>query len=189
MAEGASISSTNGKEHVHRVAEEVILSATDLANHLSCAHLTELNRLVANGKLQKPYRNDPILEVLIERGIAHEKAFVDALRAEGRSVVEIEEFGGERSIDETRAAMRDGVDVIVQASLADGRWAGRPDLLIRVDTPSELGQWSYEVADTKLTQNTRAGTVLQLCLYSELLAKQQGNRAQANGCREAGRAI
>ena len=58
--------------------------------------------------------------------------------------------------------------------LSDGRWEGRPDLLIRVDTPSELGDWSYQVADTKLTQNTRAGTVLQLCLYSEMLAKLQG---------------
>jgi predicted RecB family nuclease len=159
---------------VHRVAEEIVLSATDLANHLSCTHLTELDRLVVEGQLQKPYRKDPTLEVLIERGNVHEKSYVDALRAKGKSVVEIQEFGGQRSAAKTADAIRAGVDVIVQAALADGRWQGRPDLLMRVDAPSDLGNWSYQVADTKLAQNTRAGTVLQLCLYSEMLAKLQG---------------
>ncbi|MEQ9247220.1 MAG: TM0106 family RecB-like putative nuclease, partial [Nitratireductor sp.] len=34
--------------------------------------------------------------------------------------------------------------------------------------------WSYEVVDTKLARETKAGTVLQLCLYSELLDQAQG---------------
>lgn len=154
--------------------DQIQLSATDLANHLSCAHLTELSRLLAEGKLEKPYRTDPILEVLIERGNAHEKAYVESLRVEGKSVIEIEEFGGEKSVGATLAAMHDGADIIVQAALGDGIWSGRPDLLVRVEAPSDLGEWSYEVADTKLTRNTKAGTVLQLCLYSELLKTIQG---------------
>jgi hypothetical protein len=40
--------------------------------------------------------------------------------------------------------------------------------MLRVDAPSALGGWSYQVADTKLARETRAGTILQLGLYSEL---------------------
>src|SRR5690606_4578546 len=37
-----------------------------------------------------------------------------------------------------------------------------------------LGAWSYEVIDAKLATLTRAGTILQLCVYSELVAELQG---------------
>jgi predicted RecB family nuclease len=36
------------------------------------------------------------------------------------------------------------------------------------------GAWSYEVIDAKLATETRAGTILQLCVYSELVAGRQG---------------
>jgi predicted RecB family nuclease len=51
---------------------------------------------------------------------------------------------------------------------------GYADLLFKVNRPSDLGDWSYEVADTKLALTTRAGVVLQLCLYSDLLTTLQG---------------
>jgi len=44
----------------------------------------------------------------------------------------------------------------------------------RVETPSALGNWSYEVIDTKLAREAKAGAVLQLCLYSDLLCAVQG---------------
>lgn len=72
--------------------------------------------------------------------------------------------------------MRDGTDIIVQAALSDGTWGGRADVLKRVPKPSVLGNWSYEIVDTKLAQETRGGTVLQLCLYSDLVALLQGMR-------------
>ena len=70
--------------------------------------------------------------------------------------------------------MHDGADVIYQATLAHGRWRGRADFLQRTATPSDLGAWSYEVVDTKLARQTRAGTILQLCLYSEMVGAIQG---------------
>jgi uncharacterized protein len=70
--------------------------------------------------------------------------------------------------------MRAGAEVIVQADLGADRWIGRADVLLRVPRPSGLGEWSYEVVDTKLAQETRGGTVLQLCLYSDLMAEIQG---------------
>jgi hypothetical protein len=53
-------------------------------------------------------------------------------------------------------------------------WNGYADVLCKVAKSSKLGNWSYEVIDTKLAQETRAGTILQLCLYSEIVASIQG---------------
>ena len=50
-------------------------------------------------------------------------------------------------------------------------------MLLRVEQlekPSRLGNWSYEVVDCKLARETKAETILQLCLYSELVAELQG---------------
>ena len=40
--------------------------------------------------------------------------------------------------------------------------------------PSALGDWSYEVADTKLAKSAKAKFLIQLAFYSELLAGEQG---------------
>ena len=79
-------------------------------------------------------------------------------------------------LEATLAAMHAGVDVVYQATLADDAWSGRVDFLRKVDTPSGLGAWSYEVFDTKLARETRAATILQLCVYSYLLGELQGSR-------------
>ncbi len=150
------------------------LAATDISNHLACRHLTQLDRAVAEGRLSAPSWRDPALELLQERGFAHERAFLQHLRAQGLGVVEPEGEAGRLPLQRALQAMRAGAEVIVQAELGSGRWLGRADLLLRVEEGSDLGSWSYEVADTKLAQETRAGTVLQLCLYSELLAGLQG---------------
>ena len=84
-----------------------------------------------------------------------------------REVVDLRPFGLAR-------ASVAGVDVIVQGALRGGSWAGRADILQRAETPSDLGDWSYEAADTKLARETKGGTVLQLCLYSELIGEVQG---------------
>ena len=69
-----------------------------------------------------------------------------------------------------------GAEIIVQGAFRSGGWAGRTDVLRRIETPSDLGPWSYEIIDTKLARETKGGTVLQLCLYAELVASVQGVR-------------
>jgi uncharacterized protein len=76
--------------------------------------------------------------------------------------------------DATLEAMRAGADVIYQGCLFDGRWLGLPDFLRRVERPSALGGWSYEVVDAKLSREAKAGAVLQITLYSDLLGRAQG---------------
>ncbi|HXU29913.1 MAG TPA: TM0106 family RecB-like putative nuclease [Thermoanaerobaculia bacterium] len=164
-------------EHDH-----LVLSATDLSNHLACRHLTTLDRSVALGERAKPEGFDPRLDVLRERGLEHEKAYLDHLRAAGLEVLELPQGGSESAAREaTLEAMRRGVAVIAQATLSDGNWHGRADVLLRVERPSHLGGWSYEPVDTKLARETRGGTILQLVVYAELLGAMQGRLPDSVG--------
>ena len=159
---------------MHRDGAVLRLSATDAANHLACRHLTQLDRAVAEGRRKAPAWRDPGLALLQERGLRHERAYVEDLRANGLRVVELVDGALWSPVDQTMDAMRAGADVIVQASLGRDQWMGRADVLLKVPQSSSLGNWSYEVVDTKLAQETRGGTVLQLCLYSDLVRAVQG---------------
>ncbi|WP_245322006.1 TM0106 family RecB-like putative nuclease [Mesorhizobium sp. WSM1497] len=151
------------------------LTATDLVGHLNCRHLTHLDLAVAKGALAKPASYDPFLEILRERGALHEQAYIDNLKASGLDAIRIEGIDiTATTAGQTIDAMRAGTPVIVQGALSNGRWSGRTDVLFRVEMPSALGSWSYEAVDTKLARETKGGTVLQLCLYSDLLASTQG---------------
>ena len=152
---------------------QILFSATDLANFLGCRHATKLDRAVAEGRAEKIYRPDPMLDLLKELGDRHEQSYLDHLRSEGKVVAELPKFG-DPSGEDTKQVMRSGADVIAQASLIDLPWRGFADFLIKVDRPSDLGDWSYEVADTKLSHTTKATAVLQLCLYTEIVTKIQG---------------
>ncbi len=151
------------------------LSATDLANHLACRHLTVLDRGAAEGRWKPPDAYRPEAAVLAERGLEHERAYLAHLEQRGLRVTRLDdEADGARALERTLAAMYAGAEVIAQATLAGGRWLGRADVLLKVGRPSELGAWSYEALDTKLARETKAGAVLQLCLYSGLLGEMQG---------------
>ncbi|HUU34514.1 MAG TPA: TM0106 family RecB-like putative nuclease, partial [Vicinamibacterales bacterium] len=159
---------------------QLVLSPTDISAFLGCRHRTGLDLSVARGVLAKPEWRDAMGQALAERGLAHERHYVDWLRAQGLAVVDLA-VGDEartrpdaESLAMTRGAMHDGVPVIFQALLAGDGWRGYADILRRVETPSDLGAWSYEVHDTKLARDTRGGTILQLMAYSELVAGIQG---------------
>ncbi len=156
-------------------SEQIRLSATDLSNHLACRHLTILDLQVARGKRSAPGFSSPDLRVIQELGLRHEAAYLASLIERGFSVADLRGFrNDETATAETRALMENGIDVIAQGTLAVGRWFGRPDLLRKVPKPSVFGDWSYEVYDCKLARETKATTILQLALYSDLLAAVQG---------------
>ncbi len=158
-----------------KVDDRIQFSANDLVNHLACRHLTDLNHEVASGLRVAPSGWDPALALLRERGLAHEQAYIEHLKDRGEQVTVIEGVGvDDGSFADTMAAMRAGDQVIYQAALRHGCFAGRADILRRVDVPSALGEWSYEVTDTKLARDTRSGTILQLSLYSDLIGALQG---------------
>lgn len=157
------------------LSNKLCFSASDLVSYLNCRHLTVLEHAVAKGALVKPKFYDPLLEALWARGNKHEQDYVKHLSARGLTVIHIEGVEvTDEAVAATAEAMNAGADVVVQGALRSGEWVGRADILRKVDTQSELGDWSYEAADTKLARETKGGTVLQLCLYSELIAEIQG---------------
>ncbi len=159
--------------------ESFSLSASDLAGHLNCRHLTELEKAVALGISAAPKVWDPSLATLWERGSEHEASYLAHLSDSGLEVVSIDGFDVTAdAIAATTAAMKAGKEIIAQAALQDGIWLGRADVLRRIHAPSELGAWSYEVLDTKLARETKGSTVLQISLYSDLVARIQGVSAE-----------
>ena len=152
----------------------VHLSASDLVGHLNCHYLTKLDLAVTKGKLEKPSVWDPVLELLVERGALHEQSYLDHLELNGLPILRIDGIGVDtHAVAQTLDAMRAGAPIIAQGALQAGRWGGRADILRRIAKPSDLGAWSYEVVDTKLTRETKGSTVLQICLYSDLLTHAQ----------------
>src|SRR5688572_303326 len=160
---------------MQRDAANALYSAKDLLNFLSCAHSTALDLLCLGRQLDvPPDDDDPFLSLLKQKGTDHERQYLERLRAEGRSIREIERSESLDAMAEaTRQAMRDGVDVIYQGALVSLPWHGYSDFLLKVAKPTKLGAYSYEVADTKLARSAKPKHVIQLCLYSELVAVEQ----------------
>ncbi len=121
---------------MHRRGDQLILSATDLVGFLHCGHLTNLEIAALNGQVHKPIqREDPEVQLLQRRGGAHEQRYIEHLELrENRTVVRLAadwDRPYEERAAETEAFMREGVDVIYQATVFDGRWVGHPDFLLR----------------------------------------------------------
>jgi uncharacterized protein len=145
-------------------------SPTALAAHLSCSHLTQLERQRRAGDLKIDFRADPRLEGLQERGRRHEAAYIIRLKDAGRTIKDLTES---RNPEDTLAAMREGYGAIVQAPVGNDAFFGIADVLLRCEVPSALGDYSYEPVDTKLSRETRASTILQLVTYCDLLGAAQ----------------
>ena len=96
---------------------------------------------------------DALLSYLAEKGIEHESRFLEALRSRHGAVVTIpDDLDDTTKLSKTMDAMRDGADVIFQACLEKLPFRGYADFLIKVDAPSDLGEYSYVAWDTKLAR-------------------------------------
>lgn len=113
----------------------------------------------------------PMLQRLREDGVLHEKDVIKELGA----FEEMKTVGdGSDLAAATLDAMRRGAPFIYQGTLADGDWAGRPDLLVRVPGASKFGDWMYEAVDIKSSRQINDVHKLQLVFYALLLKKIQG---------------
>src|SRR5215218_10100247 len=169
---------------MQRLEGKLVLSPTDLSHHQECRHLTWLDLGVARGERSAPATPpSDELNLIFERGLAHERKYLESLCSEGKTVEEIDTVfdaeGRRRAEAETVEAMRRGVDVVYQATFFDGSWGGQADFLLKVPVRSDLGDWSYEIADTKLARKLKVAALLQMATYAERLTFLQG-RAPEN---------
>ncbi len=147
-------------------------TASKLTEFIACRHLARIGRPTGGPGAQEQ-------RLIAALGDAHEKQHFESLRASGFS---IHEFSDDPSAvtkidDEVQAtleAMQSGVDIIFQGWVGDTHSAGRTDFLRRVESPSKLGSWSYEVEDTKLARSPKPSALIQLCFYSSHLRALQG---------------
>lgn len=151
-----------------------LLSATDLMRFTGCAHATALDLARMRGEGPQPREDSEDAALLQKQGDAHEAAHLAKIRAAGRGVVEIARRDLAQDAAETRAMLAGGPEVVFQGAFLSDSWGGWSDFLERVETPSALGPFSYEVADTKLKRRPHPKHVLQLVLYSDLLTEIQG---------------
>lgn len=152
----------------------ILFSATDLMRFMGCAHATTLDLMRLRGEGPEPGEDTEDAALLQKQGDAHEAAHLAKLKSAGKAVLEIPRGDLASDAQATREALAQGAEVIFQGAFLSGTWGGWSDFLLRVDKPSALGPFSYEVADTKLKRRPHPKHVLQLVLYSDLLTEVQG---------------
>lgn len=165
---------------MERIADRIVLSASDLTDHLACTRLTALELGALGNRTVRPTPDTSDADVIRRRGEEHEALYLKQLRNEGRQVVELDcpahglagLLAGEAA---TVAAMAAGAEVIYQGTFFDGTWRGHPDFLFRIDEPSGRWAWSYEVCDAKLARRVKAAAILQTCSYSDHVERIQGS--------------
>ena len=163
------------------LGSQILLSATDLVNFHECAHLSALDLRALDDKALRAQRTQPDehAELLFKRGNEFEASYLADLKLDvqrtGGTVVKIEKRPGNpaKSAAATLDALHSGADLIYQATFLDGNLVGHADFLRKVPRPSALGDFSYEVIDTKLGRHAKASYVLQLAFYGDLLARVQ----------------
>ncbi|MGZ6633304.1 MAG: TM0106 family RecB-like putative nuclease [Solirubrobacteraceae bacterium] len=155
------------------------MSPSALNRFLACEYRTYLDMLERRGELGAK-RKPPQLQLLLQRGEAFEDGVLKRMRAEKLRVISLADAKGtlnERGA-RTLSAMREGYDVIHQGCFVSDGWVGYPDFLVRIEAPSDLGAWSYEVHDAKLGGHARPAYIFQLLFYTDELERLQGRRPE-----------
>lgn len=153
--------------------DKTFFSATDICNFADCKYLT------FKSLYDTPEEDavDEQKQMILEKGLEHEALYLAALAHDGSVVKKVcgeEKRHPVEDFAETVKLLKSGEKYIAQAMLTHDRLSGIADLLRRIDVPSALGSYSYEVVDTKLGKKQKASYLLQLCFYGELLEQIQG---------------
>src|SRR5512132_737190 len=109
------------------VGPRIVLSASDLGKFLSCRYLTALDLAVARHERKKPpIYPDAAMEILKERGLEHEKAFIESEQRGGRKTI-VDLTDQDDRAAKTIAAMQQGADLIYQGAVEHDGWMGYAD--------------------------------------------------------------
>lgn len=154
----------------------ILFSPSDLITFMESPFASAMNRqrLLNPRLVEQMDKEDPLLVHLSKKGFAHENAFAASLEAQGEDVCAILDADPRIMRAQTLEAMRAGRNIITQAYLTMDRFAGQADFLVKVPGASHLGDFHYEVWDTKLSRRLKPYFAVQLCCYAEMLAQVQG---------------
>jgi hypothetical protein len=140
------------------VGRQLVYSPSDVANFVACEHLAQLELGVA---LQggRPSVTNAYVDLIKHKGEEHEASFLDALREAGRAVTSVElreprdfEAGPGRPPE----PWVPGRSTSTRPS--SSAWVrGIADFLERVERPSALGSWSYEVLAAESVEHAAGG--------------------------------
>ena len=154
--------------------QKILTSPSDLNNFTLCKYHIKNDKLSFTNKLLKRKPKGD-LELIIKLGFEHEKKHLNLFKDKYKKVKIINDKSTENQrYKDTVLALKEGFQVIHKAYFIEDTFRGEVDFLIRVDTKSDLGAWSYEVWDTKIARNPQTRHVLQITAYSNMLGKLQG---------------
>lgn len=159
-------------------SRHLIFSPSDLAQFMHSPFVSWIEHLAVTNAdlLPPPDEKDELLDVLQHLGNKHELEILASFAEKGLSIANLHQQA--HSYEATLSAMEQGFDVIYQAHLKLLPFQGYADFLIKTEGKSQLGNYCYEVVDTKLAKSVKPTFLLQLCCYVEMLAAMQGSRAE-----------
>ena len=153
--------------------DRFLTSPGDLNNFIACKFTikNEIKFLKKEISKSEEKVNDKLWKKM---GIEHEKKNYQLLKKKYKKSITIQsDLDEKKRFDETIKAMESGFDLIYHAYLVDGDLRGEADFLIKCNTPSKFGTYSYEVYDTKITRNLRPRHITQITAYSDMVGKIQ----------------
>jgi predicted RecB family nuclease len=184
---------------MYREDGTLVISASDLVGFSACSHLTWLDLQVANGKLPNPRRKkkdtdaeedtpDLMLQLLIERGLQHEREYRESLEQQGLNVISLDDSEasprGRKQLADIRAKAAATTDALLKRAgivfqgtfLNESKsinWLGYADFIKPVN--DEFGE-NLEPEDTKLAGHVSVNAVIQLCNYVDHIERVTGKR-------------
>ena len=156
----------------------IFFSPSDLITFMESTFASHMERnlLEDSSYSERMDPPDPLLKNLQKKGFEHEDTILASFISEGKNVSIIENTTISSKLSQTRSAMRSGADIITQAYLEMDNFGGIADFLIKVPGESNLGEYHYEVWDTKLSKKMKPYFAIQLCCYADMLEIEQGFR-------------
>ena len=163
---------------MHIEDNQIVYSPSDLTLFMSSPFASWMEHLAITNPELLPDADprDGMINVLQNKGNIHELKVLLSLQKKNLTIINLKE--NTNAIAETKLAIQSGVDVIYQAALSLEQFKGRADFLVKIKGDSVLGDFHYEIWDTKLAQSVKSSFPIQLCCYAEMLENIQGRRAE-----------
>ena len=160
--------------NMKRFATRVVYSPTDLIQFFESEFACWMERYRLEMPESTGFNADPIDEmqqILFQMGQSREQRYLESLQQSGIDLCMVERTD---AWETTLGAMKSGRHYIYQASLQHENFMGYADMLVRVEEPSNLGDWSYIPLECKLALNPKPFFIIQACCYCDLLGSIQG---------------